>query len=178
MDKSAMNVHDFLKEKSVEEIKQFCADHAFSAAVAMFNVDYDFNCSSLLRSGNCFGMKEMFHIQKEGRRMDRRGAVGAQNYTDLTHFYNEDEFFSAIENKYVPIAVENNLDFVTENAFNFVFPKNSCLIFGAENKGLSDSVLKKCKNIITIPNFGCIRSLNVGCTAAIIMALYSQQQSH
>lgn len=169
------NVIDSLKEKSVEEIKTHCRANMVPAAIAMFNVDYDFNISSLVRTCNFMGFEKVFHIQKEGRRFDRRGCVGTHNYTEIAHCYDEEEFFKTIKYDYIPVAVENNIDFPSKNAYKFQYPVSPCFIFGAENKGLNDSVLLKCAEIITIPNFGSVRSLNVACTASVIMSLYSAQ---
>jgi len=170
-----MNVVDCLKNKSVEEIKKYCRDLFAPAAVAMFNVDYDFNIANLIRTCNLMGFEKVFHIQKEGRRFDRRGCVGTHNYTEVIHCYDEQEFFNSIKHDYTPIAVENNINYSSKNAYKFQYPVAPCFIFGAENKGLDDSVLLKCAEIITIPNFGSVRSLNVGTTAGIIMGLYSAQ---
>ncbi|RTL01312.1 MAG: hypothetical protein EKK57_04975 [Proteobacteria bacterium] len=169
---SQYNVHDFLKDKSPEEIKNYCQAKSSPAALAMFNVGYDYNVAQIWRVANCLGFKEIYHIQAEGKRADKRGCVGAQNYTDCIHCYNEGQFFNAIKDKYIPIAVENNISFPSYNMYGVVPPHNAVFIFGAENQGLSDSVLSKCEKIITIPSFGAIRSLNVGCTAAIVSAWY------
>jgi tRNA G18 (ribose-2'-O)-methylase SpoU len=45
-------------------------------------------------------------------------------------------------------------------------------VFGEEKSGLSDYILDNAENIITIPDFGSVRSLNVGTTSGIIMAFY------
>jgi tRNA G18 (ribose-2'-O)-methylase SpoU len=166
-----MNVHDHLKDSSVEEIKNYYFNSAMPAALAMFNVGYDYNIASVIRTANCFGFKEVYHIQKEGKRIDKRGTVGADHYTKLIHCYTENEFFDKIKD-YIPVAVENNINFVTKNALEYVPLRRTCFIFGAENAGLEMSVLSKSQEIITIPNFGCIRSLNVGATAAIIASIY------
>lgn len=83
-------------------------------------------------------------------------------------------FFEAIKDKYIPIAVENNIDYPSEDIFRFNFPKNPCFIFGAENAGLTDQILNKCNCCLFIPGMGSIRSLNVGTCSGIVMSLYKQ----
>lgn len=170
-----MNVIDSLKNHSVEAIKDFCKKNCNKASLAMFNTNYDFNISSIIRTANIMGFSEVHHIQKEGKRIDRRATVGAHHYTDVIHSYNANEFFEKIRNKYVPIAVENNVDYQSFDAYKFVFPSNACFIFGSENEGLTKNVLDQCQAMITIPNLGAIRSFNVGVTAAIIGALFTKQ---
>jgi tRNA (guanosine-2'-O-)-methyltransferase len=170
-----MNVVNSLKNHSVEAIKDYCKKNCNKASFAMFNTNYDFNISSIIRTANIMGFSEVHHIQKEGKRIDRRATVGAHHYTDVIHSYNADEFFEKIRNKYVPIAVENNVDYQSFDAYKFVFPSNACFIFGSENEGLTKDVLDRCESMITIPNFGAIRSFNVGVTAAIIGGLFIKQ---
>ena len=106
-----MNVIDELKHSSIEEIKNFCKTKLSNASIAMFNTNYDFNISSMIRTANIMGFSSVHHIQKEGKRYDRRATVGAHYYTDIIHSYNANEFFEKISDKYIPIAVENNIDF-------------------------------------------------------------------
>ena len=45
-------------------------------------------------------------------------------------------------------------------------------VFGEENKGLSNIILDRANIILTIPNYGSVRSLNVGTTSGIVMGIY------
>lgn len=169
-----MNVLDHLKSQSVEAIKNYCADNCVNAAVAMTHSKNDFNLSSMGRAANFFGFKEVYYI--EGKRgFDRRGCVGTHNYTPFKYCQSKEDFWNQIKDKYVPIAVENNVNYSLFNVFEFEFPLNPIFIFGEEMEGLSDDVLVKCEKIITIPVFGSVRSLNVASCAAVIMALYRKQ---
>lgn len=168
-----MNVHDHLKNKTVEEIKNYCVDNSTPSAVAMFNTNYDFNISTIIRTANAFGFRHVFHIQKEGKKIDKRATVGTHNYTNVIHCYNEDEFFDKLrEYDYIPVAVENNINYTCKNAMDYVALRRSCFIFGSESSGLESTVLDKCLDIITLPNYGSVRSLNVATAAGIIMANY------
>lgn len=167
-----MNVIDGLKDKTVAEIRAFCQKNSINASAAMFNVGYDFNIAALVRNSNFFGFRKVFHIQSEGKRIDRRGAVGCQNYTDLHHFYDADSFFNHIAGKYKPVAIENNIDYPCKELMEFAFPKNPCFIFGAENAGLTKEVLDRCPDKIFIKGYGSVPSLNVGVCSGIIMSAF------
>jgi tRNA G18 (ribose-2'-O)-methylase SpoU len=45
-------------------------------------------------------------------------------------------------------------------------------VFGEEKSGLSNYILDNAETVITIPEFGSVRSLNVGTTSGIIMSFY------
>ena len=100
---------------------------------------------------------------------------GTQNYTPITHFPTEAEFWDYIAQRYVPIAVENNVNYPVLDAFTFAFPANSLFILGEEQAGLPDSVLQRCTHIVSIPAFGSVRSVNVGTASGVIMGLYRAQ---
>lgn len=165
-----MNVIDELKDKTVEEIREYCERNSVGAAVAMFNVGYDYNIAQLIRSANFFGFREVFHIQKEGRRIDKRGTVGTHNYTPLIHFYTPEEFFKYIKDKYIPVAIENNVPGCKSlYAAPVTLRPSPCYMFGSENAGLPQIALDKAESKIFIPGRGSVRSLNVGTTAGIVM---------
>jgi tRNA G18 (ribose-2'-O)-methylase SpoU len=173
-----MNVHDHLKNESVENIKNICKSSSIDAAVAMVHVNGDFNLSTLVRNANFFGFKEVFYIAGS-KKWDRRGSVGTHHYTDLIHFKNENEFITnAFENGYQLIAVENNVPKYIEKT-KFLFDSNvfDCIkkplfIFGEEQSGLSDNILDNSLRIVTIEGYGSVRSLNVGTSSGIVMSFY------
>lgn len=166
-----MNVRDELKTLEVQAIKDYCAANYINAAVAMTHIHGDFNLSNVLRNANFFGFREAFYIGGS-KQWDRRGAVGVHHYTPMAHCKTVEDFFNLIKDKYVPVALENNVKYPTKNLFDFDWPKNPVIIVGEEQAGLSDEVLSQCGSIVTIPAFGSVRSLNVGTAASIAMAAF------
>jgi tRNA G18 (ribose-2'-O)-methylase SpoU len=165
-----MNVRDHLKEMEVDAIKNYCVENTMPAAIAMMHTTGDFNLSNVLRTANFFGFREVFYIEGS-KGWDRRGAVGTQNYTPMNFCRTAGEFWAAIQGKYIPIALENNINYKMENLFTYVWPQNPVIIVGEEQAGLSEDTLVRCKDIITIPSNGSVRSMNVGTAAGIAMGL-------
>lgn len=174
------NVHDFLQALSVSEIKNYCQNNVINAAVGMTHISGDFNLGTVIRNANFFGFKEVFYVG--GRKhYDARSTVGTHHYTPISFIKTEEDFVKQIDNKYTLVCVENNIP-----KFNWktvsLFDKDvwndtlnpPLFLFGEEQKGISDSLLKECGYILTIPAFGSVRSLNVGSTSAVIMAMYRQ----
>lgn len=91
-------------------------------------------------------------------------------YTPMEYYKTVDEFFTAIEGKYSPVAVENNINYTCHNYHDYQYPDRTVLIFGEEQFGLSDSMLTRCMGIVTIPSAGSVRSLNVGTASGILCA--------
>ena len=170
-----MNVHDHYKDLAVDEIAADYLSKAAPAAVAMAHLSGDFNFASVVRNANFFGFRQVFYIGG-GKKWDRRGAVGTHHYIPIQYFNDFDEFFAYIDKLYVPVALENNAEVKTENLFEFSWPKNPCLIVGEEMLGLSVNVLNRCENVVTIPAYGTVRSINVAAAAGLAMGFYRQQR--
>lgn len=168
------NVRDHLKELTVEAIKNYCAASTMPAAIAMTHIEGDFNLSNVLRSANFFGFRDMFYIGG-GRQWDKRGAVGTHHYTPITYIPTIEEFFKIIDGRYIPIALENNVQFPMQNLFDYRWPDSPVIIVGEEQLGLSNDVLTKCQTIVTIPSHGSVRSLNVSTAAGTAMGLVRSQ---
>lgn len=175
-----MNVFDFLKELSVDDIKEYCKQNTISAAIGMTHVSGDFNFGNLVRSANFFGYKEVYYVGGK-KHYDRRSTVGTHHYTPLEFVEKEEDFISKIKDTYSLICVENNIPkyesktvslFSKDAFFDDLKHYPPLFLFGEEQLGISDYLLDNSVRILTVPAFGSVRSLNVGSCAAIVMALY------
>lgn len=159
------NVIDDYKQWETVKIKEDLDRKSFPYAIMMQHIQGDFNISTFVRNGNAFGVKELFYYGK--RKWDRRGAVGTHNYKQLTHLDSYEEIAN-LKSKYRLIAIENSVENPTK-INDFIPQENDLFIFGEEMMGISDEVLKLCDMCVYIPQFGSVRSLNVGTASGIIM---------
>ncbi len=172
-----MNVIDSLKDLSVPDIANYCHSKSIMASVAMINIGGDFNLSTMIRNANFFGFRSVHYVGK--KKWDKRGSVGTHHYTPIYHHKDEDQFLIQCSGRKV-IAVENNIPEYadkTVNLFEYGFDTNihnsqPMFIFGEEKRGLSNLILDRADIILTIPNYGSVRSLNVGTTSGIVMGIY------
>jgi tRNA (guanosine-2'-O-)-methyltransferase len=173
-----MNVLDHLKQKTSDEVKVYCKNTCIDAGVAMMHVSGDFNLSTLVRNANFFGFKEAMYVGGS-KQWDRRGTVGTHHYTDLNHIKTEVDFVNYVKDSgYTLIAVENNIPKYSDktvsifNRWVFTGVDKPMFVFGEEKSGLSDYILDNAETIVTIREYGSVRSLNVGTTSGIVMAFY------
>lgn len=169
-----MNVLDSLKDLAIPDIAKYCSRNSIPASVGMINIGGDFNLSTMVRNANFFGFSSVHYVGK--KKWDKRGSVGTHHYTPIYHHKDEESFLLQLSGRTI-IAIENNIPEYSDktiNLFNFDFSdsKQPMFVFGEENKGLSNLILDRANIILTIPNYGSVRSLNVGTTSGIVMGLY------
>jgi tRNA G18 (ribose-2'-O)-methylase SpoU len=176
-----MNVHDHMKEMSVEDIRDTYIHNSHDAAFAMQHVSGDFNLGNVVRSANFFGFREVFYIGGS-KQYDRRSTVGTHHYIPLHFIRTEEEFLSTINGKYSLVAIENNVPKYAAKTVSIYEKPFSELklpplfLVGEEQLGLSEYMLDNVERIVTIPARGSVRSLNVGSCASIVMAMYIQHK--
>jgi len=172
-----MNVHDYLKSLTVEQIAEDYASKSHDAAFAMTHISGDFNLGNVIRSANFFGFKEAIYIGGS-KQYDRRSTVGTHHYIPVNFIKTEEEFVSTVRGIYSIVCIENNVPkyanktvSIYENPFsNLQLPP--IFVVGEEQLGLSEYMLDNSERIVTIPAKGTVRSLNVGSCASIVMAMY------
>jgi tRNA G18 (ribose-2'-O)-methylase SpoU len=158
------NVADRFKSKTVEEIKQELRATAHPFAVCMENWTSDFNFSSLVRNANAFNAQTVYYLGD--KKVDRRGMLGCQNYTDVTFISTIDDLIK-LKDRYVFIGVDNIDGAVPISSYTPV--PNTLFFFGSEGTGLTPALQKMCDQLIYIEQFGSVRSLNAAVASGIVM---------
>jgi tRNA G18 (ribose-2'-O)-methylase SpoU len=167
------NVLDQFRSHETEKIRKHLSENNNGFAVLMQNWEGDFNIGSLVRNANAFGAQRVFYVGK--RQWDKRGAVGTYHYTDVQHIEVPIEA-RLLKTRFTWVGFENQLsNYETEDLRSFDWPENPLLVFGSEGNGLSENVLDLCDHIVSIPQFGSVRSLNAGVSSGIGMYDYVQK---
>lgn len=139
--------------------------------IAIENVEHDFNIGSIVRTANSFNVNKVHIIGK--KKYNRRGAMCTDKYLKIVHHPSIEDFLETQEGREL-VAIENN----TERAKplnNKEFKKETTLIFGSENNGITSELLEKADDVRFIESFGSTRSVNVGVAAGIAMYEYTRK---
>ena len=147
--------------------------HNFS--VVCCNIGNDFNIATVIRNANAFLAKEV--VIYGYKKYDRRGTVGTHHYTNFNHVRNIDDLGSYFESKQESgrvrlIGIDNISEAKDVNSFDFDPDIHYIMVFGQEQIGVPTDVLSMCDDILYIPQYGSVRSINVGCASSIIMNNY------
>ena len=139
--------------------------------IAIENVEHDFNIGSIVRTANSFNARKIHIIGK--KKYNRRGAMCTDKYLEIIHHPTVDDFLKTQKNREL-IAIENNIP-GAKPLHAKKFPPDTTLIFGSENNGITEGLLKSTHEIRYIESFGSTRSVNVGVAAGIAMYEYIRQ---
>ena len=142
-----------------------------SLEIAIENVEHDFNIGSIVRTANSFNVSKVHIIGK--KKYNRRGAMCTDKYLEIVHHATVADFLSTQQGREL-VAIENNTPRAKE-LHRKEFKKNTTLIFGSENNGITAELLEKAHDVRFIESFGSTRSVNVGAAAAIAMYEYIRQ---
>jgi len=136
------------------------------------NLYNDFNISTVIRNANAFLAKKV--ILYGSKQFDRRGAVGTHRYTHFQHIKEESgiaDFLS--QNKFHRIVgIDNVGDAISITKYDWGAPtkdQDVLMIFGQEQVGIPQHLLDLCDDVVYIPQYGSVRSLNVGTASGIAM---------
>ena len=164
------NVTDQFKNKSVEEIKDILRSTSHPFSVLMENWQGDFNIGTMIRNANAFNAKKVFYYGR--RRYDRRGTVGTHHYVDLNHI-DTSEALRELKKRYTFVCMDNVEGAVSMEDFRW--PENSLMIFGEEGTGVTPEMLELADYVVSIKQYGSVRSMNVGTTSGIAMYDYTRK---
>jgi len=172
------NIRDEYKSLPLEEVKNIQKRDSLPYSIALLNFSGSLNVGMCIRTAVIFGASRVYVIGK--KRYDRRSTVGAHNYVDVK-FIEKDpddspaEILDVIGQDYNPLFVEQGgVDISFQTYGNWMNPM--CFIFGCEGRGISDKFINAAfqpnerprDRIVSIPQIGVLRSLNVAAVCAIV----------
>lgn len=138
------------------------------------NLTGDFSKSSIVRNANAWLAKETWMVGR--RRFDVRGAVGTHHYEKVKHSETWEEVRDYLRSEgYTLYAIDNIPEYSPKIFYNSNIAEKAAFIFGEEQAGLSEDVIKDCDEMLYIPQFGSVRSVNVAVAAGVIMNEWVRQ---
>lgn len=165
------NLIDEYKGLSNEEVFAALDKKRSPLEVAIENVEHDFNIGTIVRNANSFNIGKVHIIGK--KKYNRRGAMCTDKYLEIVHHATIEDFLATQKGREI-VAIENNTPRARE-LHTKKFVKDTTLIFGSENNGITPELLEKADDVRYIESFGSTRSVNVGVAAGIAMYEWTRQ---
>ena len=173
------NVHTPFQKFPVDKLQRISQVTALPVGLMLYNLNGDMNVGMSMRTAVILGCSDVYIVGR--RKYDRRSEVGAKNYIQVHRFQSIETSFFA-ENKLLPIFIEQGGSPLEEFSFKQYLPGRleECwkvvFVMGSESFGLPPQLLKSLDApILSISQYGIMRSLNVSIAASIVLYEYSKQ---
>jgi tRNA G18 (ribose-2'-O)-methylase SpoU len=173
-------VVDYMKWMDTTQIKNELESTKNNFGVLMVNIDYDNNSGNIVRTANAFGAIEVILYGR--RKFDRRSSMGTEFYMNFQQIRYVEEIDEALKDYDLVVGLDNIEGSVNIFDYNWklenptesqVLPKpkapKTLICLGQESTGLPLEIIKRCDKLVHIPQYGSVRSLNVGTAAGIAM---------
>lgn len=167
------NLQDEYKGLSNEQVFDALEQKRSSLEVAIENVEHDFNAGTIVRSANNFNVAKVHILGR--KKYNRRGAMCTDKYLEVVYWSTLEEFLDDQRARGREIvAIENHVE-RSKPLAEKQFTKNTTLLFGSENSGLTEAAVEGADDVREIEGFGSTRSVNVGVAAGIAMYEWARQ---
>ena len=167
------NIGDRFYNMTTEQIKDELEVGRSQLVNICMNLTSDFNKSSVIRANNAFLGSEVIIVGK--RRFDRRGCVGAHHYETVKHSETLEPVIELLHSQgYTVFAVDNTPEYSPKAIYDVALPVKSAFLYGEEQAGLSKESIDLCDDMVYIPQYGSVRSLNVAQAASVMMSEYNR----
>lgn len=166
------NIHDEYRHYHTDCIKAVLDTQRNDMVVITENISGDFNLSSVMRSGNQFGIREFWIAGR--RKYDTRGAVGTNHYEHIKYAPDVKTAVDTLRSEGYTIVVADNVPGAVTLS-NYAWKPKTAIIFGEEQRGVSQESLDIADDIVYIETRGSARSLNVASAASIMMFDYNNK---
>jgi len=174
------NVIDFYKGWETDAIRADLDTNRIPFIAAFEHVNGDFNKATGIRNTNGFLGREVWIVGERAKRYDKRGTVGTHHYEHVKYYDNWVEALYSttpeIFCEYVPVAIDNVPGAVSMTDFDW--PEKTLMMFGEEQRGLSEYALELAHHKVYIPMRGSVRSFNVGTASGIAMYEYCKRHTY
>jgi tRNA G18 (ribose-2'-O)-methylase SpoU len=166
----SLNVRDEYKGMDREQIRAALAPKRNGLTFAFHNAIRDFNFSALIRACNAFACEGVMY--SGFRKFDPRGAVGTLHYENVKHYGRPEDFRGVIRwaQRFGAEFVVAESDEYEKSVLlpQFQWNPKTILMLGEESVGVPAEYIEMADRIVSIPQIGSVRSLNVASAGHVL----------
>lgn len=159
----------FIREERKAKFELVLAQRTKHFTVVLENIYQPHNSNAVMRSCDCFGFQDCHLIEEIYKFSPSIGvSSGAVKWLDLHRHQTSQKAIESLKKEgYQIVATSPHKEDCDLEDFDI--SKKSAFFFGAEKKGLSETVIKSADSFLKIPMHGHTESLNISVSAAIIL---------
>lgn len=152
-----------------QRIKSVLAKRQNDLTVVLENVFDAHNVSAIMRSCDSVGIQEMFVVNTFApphQRWGYRSSGSAYKWVTVHQFDSIAACMAEVRKNYDHIFT-THLTAESVSLYSLDLTKKTALVFGNEQKGISEEMVVLCDGNFNIPQMGMIRSLNISVACAV-----------
>ncbi len=158
----------YLTAARKEKIETLLPKRLNSIHLAVESPSDPHNAAAVVRSCEALGVMNAHVIEAEGRALHaKRTTQGAFHWIHTHHHNSFEQFLEQLRSRQPNIVLAGAAMDGEQSLSQLTIEQPLCLLFGNENRGLSQQARQACDLIYHIPMFGMSESLNLSVSAAI-----------
>ncbi len=165
---SQHNVVESIQDMNMTDTRNIVRKFSLNIDLLILNCNGDINIGMMVRNSFVFGISRVWIV---GRKVwDKRTSVGSHHYMDIRYVKSiSDTFFE--DNNLTPMLIEQNGTNIYDLKWKPFVAGRLCIVMGNERTGIDKNLLDKYpKSIVSIPQVGWTRSLNVSVANGIVLS--------
>jgi tRNA (guanosine-2'-O-)-methyltransferase len=165
-----------------QKFRSTIAKRQSDLTVVLENVNDPHNIGAVMRSCDAVGISEIYIVYTDENRNRSRKYIGNNSASGAkkwvkAHFYNDlESCFGDVRKKYDKIY-GTHLDSDSVSLFELNMNEAVALVFGNEQRGISENALKYLDGNFIIPQHGMVQSLNISVACAVTLFEASRQRT-
>lgn len=151
-------------------MQQIINDRTRYVTLVLEDMYHSLNASATLRTAECFGIQDVHVVEDTAKFQVQQGiAKGASTWLTIHHYKNSASCYEQLKQKgYRIIATTPHADAILLP--DILIGRPCALVFGTEDRGLSDVAIQEADVCVKIPMYGFTQSFNV--SASVALCLY------
>lgn len=139
--------------------------------VMLDNLRSAFNVGSIFRTADA-GAAAHLHLcgmtaHPPHKKLEKT-ALGAFDYVPWTYYERNRDCMDALEKQGIPVVAVETVPGASDYR-DFCWPRPVAIVFGNEENGVNERVLRRCSAVVQIPMFGYKKSINVATAFGIVL---------
>jgi tRNA (guanosine-2'-O-)-methyltransferase len=157
-------------ERRIARLEHVLKHRQPDLTVVMENIHDPHNVSAMLRSCDAAGVWEaqLLYTIDAFPKIGKKSSASAGKWVERRKFKTVQECYGKLRSEGFRIYA-TRLDEKAKSLYDFDLTQKVALVFGNEHRGVSDEAAQEADELLQIPMFGMIQSLNVSVACAITL---------
>ena len=160
---------EFKTEERLEKITRVVRSRQFSLNVVLENIHDPHNVSAIFRTCDAVGIPEvsLLYNSEEFPKISKVSSASAMKWVDYEKYTDTGECFNALRDRGYRIYA-TALTEKSKGLYDTDLTQKAAVVMGNEHRGVSEEAASLADELIVIPMYGMIQSLNVSVATAVI----------